>query len=49
MDSDYAVALRYPECLLSVTKQDFDTALQSATHIYTFVLSLLPPETYPNQ
>lgn len=47
--SGYAVELRYPESLLSVTKQDFDSALQSATDFYTFVLSLLPTETHPTQ
>lgn len=47
--SNYAVELRYPESVLRVTRQDFDTALQSATDIYTFVLSLLPTETHPER
>jgi len=47
--SDYAVELRYPESVVSITERDFDTALQSATDIYTFVLSLLPTETHPKK
>jgi HEPN domain-containing protein len=47
--SDYAVELRYPETVFSVTRQDFDTALQTATDFYSFILSVLPTETHPTQ
>lgn len=47
--SDYAVELRYPETIFSVTEQDFDIALQSATDFYSFILSVLPTATHPTQ
>lgn len=43
----YAVEIRYPETFRHIDKQEFEAALLAATGLYTFVLSLLPPETYP--
>lgn len=43
----YVAVYRYPGSPPSPTRRKFNQALQSATGIYTFVLSLLPSETHP--
>jgi HEPN domain-containing protein len=44
----YATPFRYTDDILEPSQDEFDQALKSATDLYIFVLSLLPPETHPN-
>ncbi|MGI8687297.1 MAG: HEPN domain-containing protein [Thermomicrobiales bacterium] len=45
----YVAVYRYPGSPPSPTRKEFNQALRSATNIYTFVLSLLPPDTHPKK
>jgi HEPN domain-containing protein len=43
----YAVAFRYPSETIEPDQAEFEQAVKDAEDLYTFVLSLLPPEVHP--
>lgn len=43
----YATEYRYPGGLLDPTPAEFQQALEAATGLYDFVLSVLPPAVHP--
>lgn len=45
----YATAFRYTDDILDPSQDEFDQALQSASDLYTFVLSLLPIDVHPTR
>ena len=46
--SDYATGMRYPGFMLTLTAEEYREAESAAADFYTFVCSLLPPETHPD-
>jgi HEPN domain-containing protein len=44
----YATEFRYPGDLLGPDQDEFEQALEAASGLYAFVLSLLPPEVHPS-
>ena len=43
----YATEFRYPSDLLEPDLDEFEQALEAASGLYNFTLSLLPPDLYP--
>lgn len=43
----YATEFRYPSDLLEPDQEEFEQALEAASGLYNFALSLLPPEVRP--
>ena len=43
----YATEFRYPSDVLEPATEEFEQAWETANRLYTFTLSLLPPEVHP--
>lgn len=43
----YATEFRYPSSLLEPSRDEFEQAVEAASELYAFILSLLPPDVHP--